>query len=766
MLSLKYSGYAPYASIALGTVGGAVIGGPMGAVIGFSGSLSDEIMISNGYYEKHYISTSLYWLNAVINPYSTILSASYPAYKWSINLLSYSSSFAMSYFVDDFIDFKDKINTPLESLLLLNQLFDQKEIFTRKELNRIFTSFKTNPIKGLEILIEDGKGILNNELMRTFLASNALSITEILLVNAINFKLARYTKEAFIPTALAEDTNKQANIAMSVIGLFSLNYLINIISTFFQNGFSKSYNKMIINAVAKNILEKDYGVKLLAYNKQEGEMILKHLTNDIFNLKRNSLQVNDVINQAAGSLVSLHNIITSSPKILLPYSVISLPANQYISKYLIDCLTEISTQETNITYQAQNILEDITKNIEQITLRDGQGFLGYQFNKLWKKLKKLYIQSDTMHLLKNILDNSLSIINDVIYFLYFKHEHSTNKLELDKILPIYFSAKQVNNFLSSNIETKRSNIALMQSKERVKKFFELVNKPKKNANHSFNQEGSIIFSNYSLNLDNQKLVHIEYLKLEPKKHYVITGESGSGKTSVMIDLKSGVVGALTSVGDISLPEGIKIAFLNQYLYIPKSLPLIDVISFPKVIVEEKRSQLIDMVTHLLKELNFYTVNSLNTENIPNKLTSYDFKLSGGQLQKIGIIQAILQQPDILIMDETFVGLDIDSLLSVQNAINKYLPNVTLLAIDHHAHDNNHNNFYNQEIHFTTYSYKALSSLSDIVKYNEIGFYLNDQDVICKTHNATFNLNPVSFLGKDFIYQRIEAASSANTDGLV
>jgi hypothetical protein len=51
------------------------------------------------------------------------------------------------------------------------------------------------------------------------------------------------------------------------------------------------------------------------------------------------------------------------------------------------------------------------------------------------------------------------------------------------------------------------------------------------------------------------------------------------------------------------------------------------------------------------------------------------------------------------MDETFVGLDKGSLYNIEKVIDRYLPNTTILAVDHHADDNNYDGFYDFDAHF-------------------------------------------------------------------
>jgi len=68
-------------------------------------------------------------------------------------------------------------------------------------------------------------------------------------------------------------------------------------------------------------------------------------------------------------------------------------------------------------------------------------------------------------------------------------------------------------------------------------------------------------------------------------------------------------------------------------------------------------------------------------------------MSGGQKKKVGIIKAVLGTPEILILDEIFVGLDPFSLYQTQKALKKYLPNTKIIVVDHYAQYNNFEGFY-------------------------------------------------------------------------
>ena len=72
-------------------------------------------------------------------------------------------------------------------------------------------------------------------------------------------------------------------------------------------------------------------------------------------------------------------------------------------------------------------------------------------------------------------------------------------------------------------------------------------------------------------------------------------------------------------------------------------------------------------------------------------------LSGGQKQKIKIISAIMQEPDVLILDEAFNGLDKKSIDLIQAIIIEQLPNILVISIDHSSIENNSTGFYTDSL---------------------------------------------------------------------
>ncbi|PJE56128.1 molybdate ABC transporter ATP-binding protein ModF [Marinomonas sp. BSi20584] len=148
--------------------------------------------------------------------------------------------------------------------------------------------------------------------------------------------------------------------------------------------------------------------------------------------------------------------------------------------------------------------------------------------------------------------------------------------------------------------------------------------------------------------------------IEPNQHWVITGSNGAGK--------SALAAVLAGVGDIEngtvtgLPKNVGlVSFEAQAELIAKELKkddadIMDVISLGTPVHEIIFDNCQD------PEL----ANSLVEKFGLSKLLDRAFrKLSTGETRKVMLIRALSSKPDLLILDEPFDGLDVDTLAMLQ-----------------------------------------------------------------------------------------------------
>lgn len=128
------------------------------------------------------------------------------------------------------------------------------------------------------------------------------------------------------------------------------------------------------------------------------------------------------------------------------------------------------------------------------------------------------------------------------------------------------------------------------------------------------------------------------LKIEPGEIVTIVGPNGSGKTSLL----RAIIGATPpAVGQVMLKPGLRIGYVPQRLHIDPTLP----------ITVKRYMRLTDRVRH--QECTA----ALEVVGVPDLLKRQMSQLSGGQFQRVLLARALINRPQILLLDEATQGLD-------------------------------------------------------------------------------------------------------------
>lgn len=176
--------------------------------------------------------------------------------------------------------------------------------------------------------------------------------------------------------------------------------------------------------------------------------------------------------------------------------------------------------------------------------------------------------------------------------------------------------------------------------------------------------------NISLKIDSQKIIDKISLQLEKGKITTLIGPNGGGKTSIA-RITLGVL--QQSSGKVTKDVKIKIGYMPQKIEIDKTIPM-KVDDFLKL--SNHKIKFDDNIKNLILRLKL-------TEILSKEI----HELSGGQLQKVLFLRAIINKPDLLVLDEPTQYMDIGAIEEFYQITDEIRKNndCAILLISHDLH---------------------------------------------------------------------------------
>lgn len=173
-----------------------------------------------------------------------------------------------------------------------------------------------------------------------------------------------------------------------------------------------------------------------------------------------------------------------------------------------------------------------------------------------------------------------------------------------------------------------------------------------------------------------KHVVLDDLSFEIKRDSVVAiiGPNGAGKTVLF----KAILGLIPYEGKIEWEENVKIGYVPQKLFVGKDIPL-TVLEF----LQFKEMNL-GKIEGLLKDVDLWDDSAHEAHRGRRLLHTQLGSLSGGELQRVLIVFALLGAPNILLFDEPTSGVDISAEVSVYALINrlKKEKDLTIVFISH------------------------------------------------------------------------------------
>lgn len=493
------------------------------------------------------------------------------------------------------------------------------------------------------------------------------SFKEITIIKDLNF-LSKLSHQQIIVISVT---------SLTIIFLFRAIFLIFL--SWYRANLQLIINTRLSKKIVKNRLNQDF----FTFYNQKSSNLLNLITSEVSNYSSLVLVLFSLVSEFCVFLsISIFIIFyqTTASLTIISILVVLGTAFHLVTKSYIQKQGEIRL--TNNQKQI-SILNDAVGSFVNIKLYKLQDFFVELFAKPNLKLNQSRKRTNILKTLPKIWFEFLIVVSmSIAILILFKGIY--NGKEIIIVLSVFAAAAyrilpSITKILSSlqslkynrvsvdNIIQLSKNVLIKDAIDSSKKiqFDRKLNL--ENLNFSFDEK--IIFSNLNLEIFKNDFIGI-------------TGQTGSGK-STFLHIVSGLLnfnsGKIQSDG-VNIYENIedwrtKIAYLPQRsFYLDETIKSNIIFGSQIAQVDNLRFEKIIKICEL-NELVQTLENGVDT-----LIGENGSKLSGGQLQRIGLARCLYRSPKILLLDESTSALDIDTENKILNNISKL--DLTVIFVTH------------------------------------------------------------------------------------
>lgn len=217
----------------------------------------------------------------------------------------------------------------------------------------------------------------------------------------------------------------------------------------------------------------------------------------------------------------------------------------------------------------------------------------------------------------------------------------------------------------------------------VTRVLQILDLPDERSGHVTLHPGQLIIKDVSLTRDRRPVLRGATLIAERASHIAVVGPSGGGKSSLVSlipRLSDPQEGSITIAGieiaDISLDS-----LRSSIALVPQDPLLLDASFIENLTLMRPDATELAIATVLTDCVLKDIVDRL-PEGLQTRLGQRGFRLSGGERQRICVARAVLQEPQILILDEALSGVDFQSERKILSRLRTRFLGRMLITITH------------------------------------------------------------------------------------
>ena len=306
----------------------------------------------------------------------------------------------------------------------------------------------------------------------------------------------------------------------------------------------------------------------------------------------------------------------------------------------------------------------------------------------------------------NVLNTIYSIINDIGLFII--SSYGIYLVFIDKLSLL--SLITFNSLLSYFIEPIKDIIGFVPkineielSYAKVQDFLSVEEENLKYKEKFIN--GDITFNNisYSYN-DYHNVIDGLSLSIMKNKHYIVDGPTGSGKSTLFKMLNHNIndyVGDIL-IDNINIKDYSLSTLRSNILYVSQQDMLFSDTIYNNIVLDKKVSK--SKLNYVLKLTKVDEILKKKALRLDSYLFDNGFNLSGGERQRIILARSLIQNPKILILDESLSEVDRFTEKYILSGIDRFLSKSTVIYITHTNTD-----VFKNKIKITSNSYQITNA---------------------------------------------------------
>ncbi len=337
----------------------------------------------------------------------------------------------------------------------------------------------------------------------------------------------------------------------------------------------------------------------------------------------------------------------------------------------------------------QKIISESLGNIRETIMFDARNFFFKLFKTTNEKIAFSTANNQYLSSVPRFLIEIL-IFTFLLALIYFLKNNNLLNLYLP-LIGIYLVAgykllPALQAMATSYASIKGNQTSLQNIKSEIVNILNQNELPKDYQNNKLEEFKNIEFENINFSHKNNLIFNKLNLKINQNEIVGIIGETGSGK-STFIDMFCGLLYPNSGMIKLNNKEIFKEEMLNLQKLIsivPQKINLVDDTIRNNILYSKK----FDEKKNIDTKIN-YLKNVCLLDYVDEKDNSWNTivgengaKLSGGQIQRLGIARALFKEPQILILDEATSGLDEKTEEKLLNNLINIKPKLTIIIISH------------------------------------------------------------------------------------